>query len=117
MKNNATSKRINIQTRHRRIRAKISGTSETPRLSVFRSNKNVYVQLIDDAKNITILGLSSASVKGKGLMERAGNVGREISKLAQEKGIKKVVFDRGGFLYTGKVKAIADGAREAGLKF
>jgi ribosomal protein L18 len=78
-----------------------------PRLSVFRSNKNVYAQIIDDSKSITIVGLSSEKVSGKGLMQKAANVGKEIAKLAQEKGVKKVVFDRGGFLYAGKIKAVA----------
>jgi large subunit ribosomal protein L18 len=114
---NSTSKSLNIKVRHKRIRAKVSGTSDMPRLSVFRSNKNVYAQIIDDTKGATVIGLSSEKVKGKGLMERAGNVGKEIAKLAIEKGVKKVVFDRGGFLYTGKIKAVADGAREGGLKF
>lgn len=114
---NTNTKTLNIRTRHNRIRAKVSGTPEMPRLAVFRSNKNVYVQVIDDTKGMTIVGLSSEKVKGKGLMERSGNVGREIAKLAKDKGITKVVFDRGGFLYTGKIKAVADGAREGGLKF
>jgi large subunit ribosomal protein L18 len=113
----SNTKSLNIKIRHNRIRAKISGTSEMPRLSVFRSNKNVYAQVIDDSKNITIVGLSSEKVKGKGLMEKSALLGKEIAKLAQEKGVKKVVFDRGGFLYTGKIKAVADGAREGGLKF
>jgi len=114
---NSTSKSLNIKVRHKRIRAKVSGTSDMPRLSVFRSNKNVYAQIIDDTKGVTIVGLSSEKTKGKGLMERAGNVGREIAKLAMAKGVKKVVFDRGGFLYAGKIKSVADGARESGLKF
>ncbi|MFA6227290.1 MAG: 50S ribosomal protein L18 [Candidatus Paceibacterota bacterium] len=114
---NSNTKSLNIKVRHKRIRAKVSGTLLMPRLSVFRSNKNVYAQIINDDKGITIVGLSSEKVKGKGSMERAGNVGKEIAKLAMEKGIKKVVFDRGGFLYTGKIKAVADGAREGGLKF
>ena len=114
---NTNIKTLNIQSRHRRIRAKVSGTPEMPRLSVFRSNKNIYAQVIDDTKGITIVGLSSEKAKGKGLMERSSNVGKEIAKIAMEKGIEKVVFDRGGFLYTGKIKAVADGAREGGLKF
>ena len=114
---NTNSKTLNIRTRHKRIRAKVSGTGDMPRLSVFRSNKNVYAQIINDDKGVTIVGLSSEKTKGKGLMERAGNVGKEIAKLAKDKGVTKVVFDRGGFLYTGKIKAVADGAREGGLKF
>ena len=114
---NSTSKSLNIKVRHKRIRAKVSGTAEMPRLSVFRSNKNVYAQVINDDLGVTIVGLSSEKAKGKGLMERAGNVGREIAKLAIAKGVTKVVFDRGGFLYAGKIKSVADGAREGGLKF
>ncbi len=113
----SNTKSLNIKVRHNRIRAKISGTGEMPRLSVFRSNKNIYAQVINDDKNITIVGLSSEKVTGKGLMQKASALGKEIAKLAQEKGITKVVFDRGGFLYAGKIKAVADGAREGGLKF
>lgn len=114
---NSNKKSLNIQRRHNRIRAKVFGTEKMPRLSVFRSNKNIFAQIINDEKGTTIVGLSSGKVKGKSLMERAGNVGKEIAKLANEKGVKKVVFDRGGFLYTGKIKSLADGAREGGLKF
>jgi large subunit ribosomal protein L18 len=114
---NSNKKNLNIQRRHNRIRAKVFGTEEMPRLSVFRSNKNIYAQIINDEKSLTIVGLSSGKAKGKGLMEKAKNIGKEIAKLANDKGVKKVVFDRGGFLYTGKIKAVADGAREGGLKF
>lgn len=94
--------------RHKRIRAKISGTSERPRFSVFKSNTALYAQLIDDASGKTL-----ASAKGTD----AKKVGTEVAKAATGKGIAKVVFDRGGYIYTGKVRALADAAREAGLKF
>ncbi|MEI8123937.1 MAG: 50S ribosomal protein L18 [bacterium] len=114
---NSKNKKIKIQTRHKRIRAKISGTLEMPRLSVYRSNTAVYGQIINDTENKTIVSFSTSQVKGKNLMEKSLNAGKEIAKIAQEKGIKKVVFDRGGFIYTGKIKSFADGAREGGLKF
>lgn len=94
--------------RHARIRAKISGTEERPRLSVFKSNTALEAQLIDDSKGITL-----ASTRGKD----AQKVGAEIAKAALAKKIEKVVFDRGGYIYTGKVKTLAEAAREAGLKF
>ncbi len=105
--------------RHLRIRNKISGTPECPRLSVFRSNKHIAVQLIDDVNGVT---LASASSKNLGL-ENGGNiaaakaVGAEIAKVATEKGITKVVFDRSGYLYHGRVQAVAEAARENGLVF
>ncbi len=108
------TKRVKIQNRHRRIRAKISGDESTPRLSVYKSNTTIYGQLIDDAKGTTIAAFSAEKAKGKTMMEKSKNAGMEI---AMEKGISKVVFDRGGFIYTGKIKAFADGAREGGLKF
>jgi len=107
--------------RHVRIRAKISGTPERPRLNVFRSNQHIYAQLIDDTKGVT---LASASTLEKDLdlestknIEAAKKVGELIAKRALEKGYKKVVFDRGGYLYHGRVKALAEAAREAGLEF
>ncbi|KND48064.1 MAG: ribosomal protein L18 [Parcubacteria bacterium C7867-006] len=103
--------------RHKRIRAKISGTSDTPRLSVFKSNKHISAQLIDDVNAKTIASVHSRDVKGKGMMEKSTKVGEEIAKKAIAKNIDKVVFDRGGFIYTGNVKALADGARAGGLKF
>jgi len=115
--NAAKNKKIKIQTRHKRIRARISGTLEMPRLSVYRSNTAVYGQIIDDTTKKTLVAFSTGKAKGKNLMERSLNAGKEIAKLAIEKGIKKVVFDRGGFIYTGKIKSFADGAREGGLKF
>jgi large subunit ribosomal protein L18 len=102
--------------RHRRIRARVIGTSEKPRLAVYRSNRYVYAQLIDDAKGVTLGAASSVALKGTEL-ENAKKVGQSIATVAKEKGIKAVVFDRGGFLYAGKIKALADSAREAGLSF
>jgi large subunit ribosomal protein L18 len=101
------------------IRNKIFGTAETPRLSVFRSNKYIYAQLIDDGSAKTLVDFSSqklSSTKGKTKIEQAFEVGKEIAKRALEKKIKSVVFDRGGYRYHGRVKALAEGAREGGLK-
>ncbi len=104
-------------TRRKRIRAKISGTYAMPRLSVFKSNKYIYAQLIDDEAGKTLVAYSSVAVKGKGKTDQAKKVGQEIAKKAETLKIKKAVFDRGGFIYTGRVKALAEGAREGGLKF
>jgi large subunit ribosomal protein L18 len=103
--------------RHKRIRAKVSGTSEIPRLSVFKSNRYISAQLIDDEKGVTLAATHSKEVKGKTLLEKSALVGKDIAMKGAAKKIKKVVFDRGGFFYTGCVKALADGAREGGLKF
>lgn len=107
--------------RHRRIRKKIKGTAERPRLCVFRSLRHIYAQLIDDDRGHTLLGVSSLAPELKGLTgtktEVARAVGVLLGKKAVEKGIKTVVFDRGGYKYHGRVKALADGAREAGLVF
>ena len=111
--NQKTEKRMR---RHRRIRAKISGTSLRPRLSVFRSNRSISAQLIDDEKGITLASASSLSLKGSSA-EKAKAVGKTIADKAKEKNVGAAVFDRGGYLYTGAIKALADGAREAGLKF
>ena len=99
--------------RHARIRKQIIGTKDIPRLNVYRSNKNIYVQLIDDENGVT---LASASVKGKNI-EAATKVGESIAKEAKKLKISKVVFDRSGYLYHGRVKAVADAARENGLEF
>ena len=109
--------------RHRRIRAKISGTSETPRLNVFRSEANIYAQIIDDSPEKGCVTLVSASSLDKEIEGYGGNVqaaqavGKLVAKRALDKGIENVVFDRGGYLYHGRVKALAEGAREGGLKF
>lgn len=112
-----TNKATKIAVRHNRIRAKISGTSLMPRFSVYKSNTTVYGQIIDDSKGITLAAYSADKAKGKNFVEKSFNAGKELAKLAQEKGVSKIVFDRGGFIYTGKIKAFADGAREGGLKF
>lgn len=101
----------------KKIRAKILGTSERPRLSVFRSNVYIYAQVIDDATGTTIVSASDMAAKKGTKTERAVAVGAEAAKLAIAKGIKAVIFDRNGFKYTGRVKALADSAREAGLTF
>lgn len=103
--------------RHARIRAKVSGTAECPRLAVFRSNRFMYAQLINDEAGVTILGLDSRKTTGKGGVERAKELGGMIAELAKQKGITKVVFDRGGFGYQGAVVALADAARAGGLQF
>ncbi|GEK34092.1 50S ribosomal protein L18 [Kurthia sibirica] len=106
--------------RHGRVRAKISGTTLRPRLNVYRSNKNIYAQLIDDSQGVTLV---SASTMDKGFEGATGNVesakliGETIAKKAADKNIKEVVFDRGGYLYHGRVKALAEAARENGLEF
>ncbi len=106
--------------RHRRVRAKISGTPSCPRLNVFRSSKHIYAQLIDDVNGVTLVAASSMDKDFEGFggnKEAAKKVGQLIGKKAVEKGIETVVFDRGGYLYHGRVKELADGARESGLKF
>lgn len=103
---------------HTKIRSKIFGTSEKPRMSVFRSNKQIYVQIIDDVNGNTLVSASSKEVKETGnKCDVSKQVGKAIAEKASSKGIENVVFDRGGFLYHGRVKALADAAREAGLKF
>lgn len=105
--------------RHKRVRTKISGTPECPRLCVFRSNANIEVQIIDDVNANTLVSASSVAMKMEngGNIEAAQKVGTEVAKRALEKNIKNVVFDRGGYIYTGRVKALALAAREAGLEF
>ena len=111
------------QRRHARVRKKVSGTAETPRLNVYRSLNHIYVQIIDDVKGVTLVSASTMEkeirdlVAGKTKTEAAKVVGEKVGERAKGKGIEEVVFDRGGYLYTGRVKAVADGAREAGLKF
>ena len=114
MKNIKVTKR---DRRHTKIRARLSGTSDCPRLSIFKSNRYLYAQLIDDDAQKTILASSTLASEGKNTLAGATAIGAEIAKLALAKKISKVVFDRGGFIYTGKVKAIADGARAGGLTF
>jgi large subunit ribosomal protein L18 len=106
---------------HDRIRDRVRGTAERPRLAVFRSLKHIYVQVIDDAAQRTLVAASSGEKSSKvaagGNLAGAKAIGKLIAERAREKGIKKVVFDRGGYLYHGRVKALADAAREAGLEF
>ncbi len=106
---------------HERIRHKVRGTEERPRLAVYRSLKHIYAQIIDDRKGHTVVGRvvggEESAVKGGGNLAGAKEIGRLVAQRAKEKGIKKVVFDRGGYLYHGRVKALADAAREAGLEF
>ena len=117
------SKKMARNKRKMRIRKKISGTSERPRLNVFRSLKNIYAQVIDDKSGNTLVSASSLEKvvldqpRFESKVEKAKFVGKLIGERAIEKGITKVVFDRGGFLYHGRVKAVSDGAREAGLVF
>ena len=106
--------------RHKRVRGKISGTAECPRLNVFRSTKNIYAQIIDDVKGVTLVAASSLDKEfngNGGNKEAARKVGELIAKRAAEKGISQVVFDRGGYIVHGRVKELAEGAREGGLKF
>ena len=108
---------MKVERRHKKIRAKVFGTAEKPRLAIFKSNKYIYGQLINDDKAVTIISLSSMKIKGKTFTDRCIETGKEIAKLALGKKIEAVVFDRGGFKYVGRVKAFADGARAGGLKF
>ncbi len=111
------------KNKHRRIRSRLSGTPEKPRLAVFRSNNHMYVQIIDDVAGNTIVSASTLQADVKDGLEKTNNVeaasklGTVIAKKALDNGIKNVVFDRGGYIYQGKVKALADAAREAGLEF
>ena len=104
--------------RHARVRSKINGTAECPRLDVFRSNANIYAQIIDDVNGVTLVAASSLELEGNGgNKEAAFKVGEAIAKKAADKGITEVVFDRGGYIYHGRVKELAEGARQGGLKF
>jgi len=117
-------KRIGLQSRHRRIRKKIKGSSQRPRVSVYRSHKYLYVQLIDDVAGKTLASVSTFSKEGKKKEGKNSNnvlaakdLGKLLGEVAKTKKIEQVVFDRSGYKYAGKVKALAEGAREAGLKF
>ncbi len=120
---NKTDKNTERVVRHKRVRTKVSGTSERPRLCVYRSLSQIYAQIIDDTKGVTLASASTldnevkALCQGKSKSEQAKIVGQTIAKRALEKKISDVVFDRGGYIYIGRVQALADGAREAGLKF
>ena len=123
MMKNLQKKQANLARRHRRVRGKISGTAERPRLCVTRSNNNNYLQFVDDVAHVTLLGVSTlgpdfkATGKSGANVEGAIALGEIAGKKALEQGITTIVFDRGGHLYHGRVKALADAAREAGLKF
>ncbi|MFA4022848.1 50S ribosomal protein L18 [Clostridioides difficile] len=116
-------KNANRLQRHKRVRRKISGTSQRPRLCVFRSANNIYAQIIDDTKRVTLVAASFLEAEVKSAVNHTGNkeaakkVGELVAKKAVEKGITEVVFDRGGYLYHGRIQELAEGAREAGLKF
>lgn len=115
-----TAKKVVQRARiRRRIRGKVSGTPETPRLSVFRSNKFIYAQLIDDASGLTLAQASSreSDIDGKTPVERSKAVGKQLAERARTAGVETVVFDRGGYRYHGNVRALAEGAREGGLRF
>ena len=112
------SRNVNRIKRHEKIRKTLSGTDKTPRLCVYRSNTAIYAQLIDDVKGVTLASSSSLELKLKNNnIETAQAVGKDIAKKAKEAKIKTVVFDRGGYLYHGRVKALAEAARENGLEF
>ena len=113
------SKNVSRVRRHARVRTKISGTAEAPRLCVYRSNKNIEAQLIDDVKGVTLVASSSMTLKleNGSNIEAASLVGKDIAGKELKKGLKKVVFDRSGYIYHGRVKALAEAAREAGLEF
>jgi large subunit ribosomal protein L18 len=111
------AKFANRLRRHARIRSKISGVAKKPRLAIYRSNVNIYAQLIDDSSGLTLVQSSDVKIDKGTKSEKAAQVGTEIAKLAKEKKIKDVVFDTGGFKYHGRVKSLADAAREAGLNF
>ena len=117
------SREVIRQNKHRRLRNHLSGTAERPRLAVFRSNNHMYAQIIDDTAGNTLVSASTLEKEVKAEVEKTNNVdaaaklGTVIAKKAMDKGIKEVVFDRGGFIYQGKIKALADAAREAGLEF
>ena len=111
-------RKVNRLKRHKRVRVHVAGTSQRPRLAVFRSINHLYAQLIDDAASHTVASASTVELKAKGNgMTQAQEVGRAIAAKAKAAGVQSVVFDRGGFLYHGRIKALADAAREAGLEF
>ena len=114
-----TDRKLERDRRHARVRRKISGTPECPRLNVFRSSSHIHAQIIDDVNGVTLVAASSVDMKlaNGGNVEAATQVGTEIAKRAIAKNIENVVFDRGGYIYHGRVKALAEAAREAGLKF
>ena len=120
---NKIDKNQERQRRHARVRKHVAGTADCPRLVVYRSLSNIYAQIIDDTKGVTLCSASTlekslgAELKGKTKQEQAAVIGKTIAERAKEKKISRVVFDRGGYLYTGRVKNVSDGARAAGLEF
>ncbi len=120
---NKNDKNRDRLVRHKRVRNKVSGNAERPRLSVYRSLSQIYAQIIDDEKGVTLVSCSTldpevkGQLEGKSKSEQAKVVGQVLAKRALDKKIEEVVFDRGGYIYIGRVQALADGAREAGLKF
>jgi large subunit ribosomal protein L18 len=114
---NKPSKNYQRQLRHTRLRKILSGTTLRPRLSIYRSNTAIYAQVIDDSKGVTIVASSTKDLKIGKTLAAAKQVGTDVAKKAIEKGIKAVVFDRSGYMYHGRIKALADAAREAGLQF
>jgi large subunit ribosomal protein L18 len=114
--NKVSSKTQRIR-RRARIRSKVFGTSEMPRLAVFKSNKHISVQAIDDTKAVTLASVHSRDIKKGTLLEKSSEIGKMVAEKLKAKNVTSIVFDRGGFMYTGCVKALADGAREGGLKF
>ena len=111
----ARTKREARIRRHRRVRRKLLGTAERPRLAIYRSNRHIYAQLVDDGSARTLAAASDLTAEGGNKTDRAKRVGQAIAERARQAGIERAVFDRGGRLYHGRVKALADGAREAGL--
>ena len=103
--------------RHRRIRARVKGTPKRPRLSVFRSNRFIYAQIIDDEHAVTLASATSKDMKKTSLLKQAEAVGKRIAEAAKKKGVSKVAFDRGGFTFSGRIRALADAARAGGLSF
>ena len=111
-------RKVSRSRRHKRVRVHVEGTAQRPRLAVFRSLNHLYAQLIDDGTSHTVAAASTVGLKAKGNgLVQAQEVGKAIAAAAKEKGVSQVVFDRGGFLYHGRIKALADAAREAGLEF
>jgi large subunit ribosomal protein L18 len=117
----STSRQLSRERRHRRVRKKVRGTAERPRLAVFRSNRHIYAQVIDDVNGRTVAAASTVETDVRssptGTVDAAKNVGKLVGERAKAKGVGSVVFDRGGFRYHGRVAGVAEGAREAGLEF
>ena len=116
---NKESKNVSRVRRHARVRRKVSGTAECPRLCIYRSNKNIEAQIIDDVKGMTLVASSSMALKleNGSNIEAAAAVGKDVAEKAKAAGLTKIVFDRSGYIYHGRIKALAEAAREAGLEF